>query len=126
MPDETPEVTTFITYRDEKGRTVAVPLTDNGRELLTNPKGIIFTESFEEKAGCPVDPDVPREISTCAEAAIHVEELAGKRDPVNGVYIRTKMRQLRDRYRKEGMTEEISSEIAEVKSKLKSSQRAGD
>lgn len=126
MLDETPEVTTFITYKDEKGRTVAVPLTDKGRERLTNPKGIIFAEPFEEGADCPVDPDVPREISTCAEAAIHAEELAGKRDPVNGVYIRTKMRQLRDRYRREGMTEEISSEIAEVKSKLEPSQRAGD
>jgi len=126
MPEETPDVTTFITYKDEKGRTVAVPLTDKDREQLTNPKGIIFAEAFKEGAECPVDPDVPREISTCAEAAIHVEELMGKRDPVNGVYIRTKMRQLRDRYRKEGMTEELSSEIAEVRSKLESSQRVSE
>lgn len=126
MPDETPEVITFVTYKDEEGRTVAVPLTDKGRDRLTNPKGIIFAEPFEERADCPVDPDVPREISTCAEVAIQAEELVGKRDPVNGVYIRTKMRQLRDRYRKEGMTDEMSSEIADVRSKLESSQKAGD
>ena len=122
MPDEAPKVTSFLTYKDEKGRTVAVPLTTGGREQLTNPKGVIF----EETDDCHIDPDVPREISTCAEATVYAEELAGKRDLVNGFYVRSKMRQLRDRYRKEGLSEGIATEMEEVKSKLEPSQKAGE
>ena len=68
---------------DKDGHTVLHPLTDEDRaamtEALKNPRGLKFGETLEERQECPIDPEIPYELSECGIAAEADEGLRATR-----------------------------------------------